>query len=254
MKQLKLIAAVATGVATVAFFGCGSSDSDEEPLTIGAASSLRTALADYRGPEGSSLPPIRISFAGSDLIASQIKQGAGIDVFAAASTTDPDALYEEGLVEKPLPYAGNEVVVAVPKDSQIDSIEDLAKPGTDLVVGGRAVPVGAYTREILDGLPAQEGEAITDNIRSEEPDVASITAKLVQGAADAGFIYSTDVLSAPDDIKAIEIPADLQAEVVYSAAVVKDADNPDAAQEYIDGLLSGSGADDLTKAGFQPAP
>ena len=82
----------------------------------------------------------------------------------------------------------------------------------------------------------------------------SITAKIVQGAADAGIIYATDVLSVPDDIKTIPIPDDLQPTIVYSAAVVKDSDRADEGTEYIDGLLRGDGAEDLKKAGFLPAP
>lgn len=234
--------------------GCGSSGSDDGSLTVGAASSLRTALEDYKGPEGSDLPPVRITFAGSDLIASQIKQGVAIDVFAAASTTDPEALYKEGLVSKPVPYATNKVVIGVPKDSKIDSIDDLGKPGVSVVIGDRAVPVGSYAREIIGDLPPNEAAAVEGNIKSEEPDVATITAKLVQGSADAGFIYATDVLSAPDDIRVVRIPAGLQPQVTYAAAVVKDSDEQQAAKEYIDGLISGTGARDLKQAGFLPAP
>lgn len=251
MKPVAL--AVALVVMPGLLSGCGSGGQDGR-LTVGAASSLRTALADYDGPEGSDLPEVRVSFAGSDLIASQIRQGAGIDVIAAASTTDPDALYEDGLVERPVEYARNQVVIGVPADSEIDSIEDLGAPGIKVVIGDDAVPVGAYARETIDALPAAEGAAIRKNIRSEEPDVASITAKIVQGAADAGFIYATDVLSAPNEVRVVEVPAGFQPDVVYSAAVVKGADDPEAAAEYIDGLLTGAGARDLREAGFLPAP
>ena len=253
-RKIVSLAALVLVTSVVALTGCGSSGSNDENLTVGAASSLRTALADYQGPDGAEIPPVRITFAGSDLIASQIRQGVGIDVIAAASTTDPDALFKDGLVEKPVAYAQNEVVIGVPVDSSINSIDDLAETGTKVVVGDAAVPVGGYTQQIIDDLPASTGSAIEDNVKSEEPDVASITAKLVQGAADAGFIYATDVLSAPDDIKAIKIPDGLQPTVIYSAAVVKDSKEPEAAAEYIDGLLTGTGAQDLKNAGFLPAP
>ncbi len=244
---------MAIGVTLLALSGCGSSGPEDDPLIVGAASSLRTALAEYQGEEDS-LEPVRVSFAGSDLIASQIRQGAGIDVIAAASTADPTALYKDGLAERPVEYARNEVVIAVPTESDIDAIEDLEKPGLDIVIGDDAVPVGTYARKIIGGLPTQTGDAIEQNVRSEEPDVSSITAKLVQGAADAGFIYATDVLSAPEDIKAVEIPETLQPTVVYSAAVVSDSPRPEDAARYIDDLLSGTGAEDLEEAGFLPAP
>ena len=40
------------------------------------------------------------------------------DVFASANTKLPDALYRKGLVEKPVVFAANRLVLAVPKDSK----------------------------------------------------------------------------------------------------------------------------------------
>ena len=72
---------------------------------------------------------MRLSFAGSDELAAQIRQGVKPDVYAAANTKLPDALYDEGLLEQPVEFATNTFVLAVPKDSEIDSIDDLtAKP------------------------------------------------------------------------------------------------------------------------------
>lgn len=243
-------ATLIAGVLAVA--GCGG-ESGEEPLTVGAASSLRTALTGY-AVGGDSPEETRVSFAGSDLIASQIRQGARIDVFAAASTAEPDSLHRDGLVGQPVPYARNEIVIGVPAGSDIASIDDLAEPGLKLVIGDDEVPVGDYARDVIDGLPPATASAIDDNVKSEEPDVASITAKLVQGAADAGLVYSTDVLSAPGKVDAIPIPRELQPEIVYSAAVVTGSDQAGEASAYIDGLLSGRGAADLKEAGFLPPP
>ena len=117
---MKLPATILAGTILGVMAGCGTSGSDDEPLTVGAASSLRTALADYAGQDDS-LDPVRVSFAGSDLIAAQIRPGAGIDGIAAASTSDPDELFKDGLVGKPVPYARNEVVIGVPAGSGIDS-------------------------------------------------------------------------------------------------------------------------------------
>ena len=57
---------------------------------------------------------MRASFAGSDELAAQIRQGVKPDVFASANTKLPDELFEEGLVEKPVVFAANELVLAVP--------------------------------------------------------------------------------------------------------------------------------------------
>ena len=91
-------------------------------------------------------------------------------------------------------------------------------------------------------------------MRSEEPDVGGIAAKLTQGAVDAGFLYVTDVAATNGRLKAIELPAELQPDVAYGVAIVKGARNGAAARDFVDGLLSGAGADALRAAGFEPPP
>ena len=176
------------------------------------------------------------------------------DVYAAANTTLPGELFKDGLVKKPTVFAGNELVIAVPANSDIDSIDDLTADDVDVVVGAESVPVGSYTREVLGRLPAAERKAITANFRSQEPDVSGVVGKLTQGAADAGFVYATDVAAAGGKLKAIKLPEDLQPKVAYGAAVVSGAAEPEAAQEFIDGLLEGEGAQAMKDAGFLPPP
>ena len=159
---------------------------------MSAAASLKTAFTEY-GRQFSDAS-VKFSFAGSDELAAQIEQGVKPDVYAAANTTLPDELHEKGLVEQPTIFAGNELVLAVPADSdKVASLEDLAKDGVTIAIGQEDVPVGSYTRTVLDKLPAEQSEAILANVRSEEPDVAGITGKLTQGAVDAGFLYLSDV-------------------------------------------------------------
>jgi ABC-type molybdate transport system substrate-binding protein len=42
--------------------------------------------------------------------------------------------------------------------------------------------------------------------------------------------------------------------VTYAAGVVKGAKQPDAGKQFVDGLVSGTCADALKKAGFGAAP
>ena len=197
---------------------------------------------------------VRMSFAGSDELAAQIRQGAKVDVFAAANTRLPDDLYADGLLEKPVEFATNEFVVAVPDGSEIDSIDDLTSEGTKIVIGSESVPIGSYTRETLAKLPADQEEAILANVRSNEPDVKGIVGKLTQGAADAGFVYVTDVNATGGELEAIELPADLEPNVTYGAGVVRKAGKPELAGKFVDGLARGTCADALSAAGFGAAP
>lgn len=232
--------------------GSGGEPSGDGTLIVLGASSLTEAVTKYgEGFEGAR---VKASFAGSDELAAQIQQGVKADVFASADTEFPQELFEEGLVEKPRVFARNELVIAVPEGSDITGLGDLAKPGTKIVIGDPSVPVGAYTREVLGRLPAGEREAIMTNVVSEETAVASIVAKLEQGAADAGFVYVTDAAAAGDELATVAIPARLRPEVAYAAAVVGDSDEPALARRYLAGLLHGRGAAALRRAGFLPPP
>ena len=147
-------------------------------------------------------------------------------------------------------FATNEFVLAVPADSDIESIEDLTAEGTKIAIGSESVPIGEYTRETLGKLPPEQEKAVLDNVRSNEPDVKGIVGKLTQGAADAGFVYVTDVNATGGDLTAIKLPADLEPEVTYGAGVVAAARQPELAQTFVDGLTNGDCATALEEAGF----
>jgi molybdate transport system substrate-binding protein len=239
VRRLALLAALA------ALAGCGGGD---EALKVSAAASLKTALTAYDNDA-------RYSFAGSDELAAQIRQGAKPDVFASANTKLPDELYAAGLVEKPVTFARNRLVVAVPaSDARVASLQDIQTPGTKLAIGSETVPVGSYTRTVLGRLPERAGSAVLRNVRSEEPDVAGIVGKLTQGAVDAGFVYISDVRASGGKLKAIELPDTLQPSVAYGAAVVKGTEHEQDARAFVDGLLEGGGRQALLGAGFEPPP
>jgi molybdate transport system substrate-binding protein len=236
--------------------GCGDDDgaddaSGSSQLVVSAAASLEPAFTAYADEAGIDA---KQSFAGSDDLAAQIRQGVKPDLFASANTTYPEDLYKEGLVEKPVVFATNTLVLAVPEGSDIASLDDISTGDVTLAIGDKGVPVGDYTREVLARLPADQSEAILGEVRSEEPDVAGIVGKLTQGAVDAGFIYRSDVDATDGEIKQIDIPRSASPDVAYGIAVTVDATEPDLAQQFVDGVVSGTGREILLDSGFGPPP
>lgn len=233
--------------------GCGSSGDGRDEVLVSAATSLKSAFTSYG--ERFEDAEAQFSFAGSDELAAQIRTGAKPDVFASANTKLPDQLFEQGLVERPRLFAANRLVLAVPaEDAKVASLDDLRRNGVTIAIGAPGVPVGAYTRRVLDRLGAADRRAILANVRSEEPDVGGISAKLGQGAADAGFLYVTDVAATNGRLNAIELPASLQPDVGYGVAIVKGAPHRAAAEAFVAGLIDGAGAEALRAAGFAPPP
>jgi molybdate transport system substrate-binding protein len=251
----RALAALAAGLAVLAA-GCGGDDEEragaaaarERPLVVSAAASLRAALTRCSGDA-------RLQFAGSDELAAQIRRGVRPDVFAAANTRLPEELAAERLLERPRTFIGNELVLAVPADGEITGLEALAAAGEEarVAIGAEGVPVGDYTRSVLDRLPADRRLAILGAVRSEEPDVAGVVGKLTQGAVDAGFVYASDVSATDGALRAIELPDALQPAVAYGAGVVRGTPSPAAARRYVDGLARGACHRALLEAGFQEA-
>ena len=230
-------------LALVLITSCGGGDdAGEEPLTVYAASSL-TEVFEELAPEH------RYNFAGSDELATQIREGAGADVYAAASPRYPDELHDEGLVGRPTVFATNRLVLIVPEENERDiaRIEHLTRSGTKLVLGAAGVPVGDYTREVVANLGLAQ---ILDNVVSEEENVKGVLAKVALGEADAGFVYATDARAAAADVTTIELPARGRADVRYPIAVVDDTERPDDAQAFIDLVRGPEGRRALRRAGF----
>jgi molybdate transport system substrate-binding protein len=228
-----------------ALSACGSSD---PVLRVSAAASLQKAFTQY----GRSFlrDHIAFSFAGSDELAAQIEQGALPDVFASANLKLPAQLYAKGLVERPVEFAANRLVLAVPRDSRLVDIAGVERPAVSLAVGTPTVPVGAYTTTVLSRLPLSERDRITANVRDRESDVTGIVGKLTEGAAQAGFVYATDVAATNGALRAIQLPSALQPRVGYAVAVVRGSPHAKQARAFIRGLLHGAGRADLRADGF----
>ena len=143
----------------------------------------------------------------------------------------PTSSTSEGLLSKPVEFATNEFVLAVPEGSDIELAR---RPHGEGREDRDRLGVGAdrllHARVAAKLPPAQE-KAILANVRSNEPDVKGIVGKLTQGAADAGFVYVTDVNATDGELKAIELPRALEPDVTYGAGVVEGAKQPEPAAD-----------------------
>ena len=215
-------------------------------ITVYAAASLTDVF-----PKIDSGP--KYSFAGSNTLAAQITLGAPADVFASANTTLPAQLFAKGLVQKPVVFTRNRLVLIVPtaNPADIHSVYDLSKPGIKLVIAAAAVPVGSYTLQVLKQMGLT---SVLSNVVSRESDVRDVLAKVALGEADAGFVYSTDARTVPGKVTVIKVPAWAQPKVTYSMAVVSASGNQAAAARFIQEVLSKAGQKAMLSYGFLPIP
>jgi molybdate transport system substrate-binding protein len=211
-------------------------------LTVYAASSLTEVFPKIEARA-------RYSFAGSDDLALQIRQGAPADVFASASPKYTQDLYRRGLVERPRTFARNRLTLIVPRSNPagIRTVSDLRRPGIRLVLAASSVPIGKYARQVLARLGLN---AALRNVVSDERDVKGVVGKVVLGEADAGLVYVTDVKPVAGKVRAIAVPARGQPTVRYEIAVVRASRHATAARAFVARVLGEVGRGHLTAAGF----
>jgi molybdate transport system substrate-binding protein len=216
-------------------------------LTVLAASSLtdafRTAGASYE----KSHPGTRVtfSFAGSQELAAQVRQGAPADALVTADNRTMDGLTSD--TTTPAVIAKNRLVIATGKGNpeKVGSLEDLADTRLKVVLAAPEVPVGRYSKKILDA------QNIEVKAVSQEPNVRAVLSKVELGEADAGLVYRTDATSARGKVDAVEIPDDQNAVASYPAATLKTSQNAEAAAAFVQWLRGPEAQKILRDAGFQ---
>jgi len=205
---------------------------------------------------------VELNFANSNTLAEQILQGAPADVFAPAALDFMEKLVEKDRVnaQSVKLFARNQLVVILPKSNPADlhTLQDLAKPGIKLVMGAKKGPQGKYVEAFLSNASASADfgadykDAVYANVVSYESTAKSVVSKVVLGEADAGIAYITDAASAADKVLTIPIPEALNVIAEYPIAPLKEASNPQLAQQFVDFVLSPEGQQILAKYGFLP--
>jgi molybdate transport system substrate-binding protein len=238
-----VVAVLAALVATIALASPARDERAAARPVVLAAASLTEVLPRI-------FPDATYSFGSSNSLAEQVRRGAPFDIYLSASPVYTQALYREQLTRKPVEFATNSLVIIVPRSNpaKIKSVFDLAKrPKLKLVVAGPKVPIGLYTREVLQRLGLLR---VLKKTVSLEPDVKGIVGKVALGQADAGFVYLTDVAPVASRVRAIRIPARAQPTVVYELAIARDPTDVEAAQDFVISVLGPDGRRQLRAARF----
>jgi molybdate transport system substrate-binding protein len=195
-------------------------------------------------------PSAKYTFGGSGALEADIEEGAPADVFAAASPKQPAQLYATGLVDKPVEFATNTLVLIVPtgNPAHIESVAGITKPGVKLVICDATVPCGEYARTAFKNLGITA--AAMKNVVSQTTDVTQTMAEVALGQADAGFVYITDAKAANGKVTVVRLPAKAKPNTKDFIAVVKSSANDAAAKAFVARVLSPAGQAKLQAAGF----
>ncbi len=242
-----LMAAVITPVASA------------ETVRVFAAASLMEAFRDVGAlyEQQHAGDAIELSFAGSQVLRTQIEQGAPADVFASADVAHAEALEAAGLLGPSKVFARNRLVVVVPAGSpRVKGLQDVARPGVKVLVAGPTVPVGRYTTQALAklgaaGLYGDDFQTrVQANIVSLETNVRAVLSKVALGEADAGFVYVTDAATSAQKVQVIDVPERYNVVAEYPIGVVTKSAAAMRAEAFVDLVLGPEGQAILRKYGF----
>lgn len=267
MRTRPAVIALATLLGTVA---CGGGTAEDGPpgegevfsgdegdpgltgtLTVFAAASLTdvfTELGEDLMAENSSLE-VQFNFAGSSALATQIMQGAPADVFAAADQAQMTVVTGEDLhASAPAVFTENVLQIAVPAGNPagVTGLQDFAREELALAVCAPDVPCGTAAEQVFDTAGVA---AVPDTL---EEDVRAALTKVELDEVDAALVYASDVAAAGDAVEGIDFPEADDAVNEYPICVLAAAPNPDAAQAFVDLVLSDEGQAALEAAGFRP--
>jgi molybdate transport system substrate-binding protein len=197
----------------------------------------------------------RYSFGGSNTLQLQIERGAPADVFASASPNEAQALFRQGLCDRPVTFAINRMVLLIPNANpgNVTSVYSLRSGGRRLSIGTAGVPIGAYTRQLLRRM--RLSGILTANRVSQQTNVGQVAFQVALGSADAGFVYYTDGLAVKDRTRMISLPKWAQPPVRYQICTVKRAGSDTAgAKAFIDQVTGKAGRGALKAYGFGLPP
>ena len=249
-----------SALTIIVALGCsGTENAPRGSILVSAAISLIEGVepiaAEFETLTGTR---VRLNLAGSDTLATQIIDGAPVDLFLSANVEQMERLAARDLVDlaTTVELVSNQLVVVVPGNRGGSVVEpsDLLSASVRRVAIGDpdGVPAGLYAKTYL------ETHGIWDELHGKivpTRDVRAALAAVEAGNADAGFVYRTDLFASLDVRLAFEIPPGDGPHIRYPAAVLRDAPSPDVARQFLTALQTPAARARFEAAGFLvPAP
>ena len=253
MNERGTLPRLSIAVALTACLTAGCREAERLDATVLAAASLSEAFTEIAERYERAHPgtEVALELAASSSLAAQVRAGAQFDVLATADERTMAEVRRAELVGRPVTFATNRLVVIVPADNPGDvrGIEDLARPGTAVVLALPDVPAGTYARRVFKALGIAEG--LEANVVSNALDVKAVVAAVSLGEADAGIVYATDVTAASRSrLRVFPIPARVSVRAMYPIAVAANPEHPAGARAFLDIVLSETGREILAANGF----
>ena len=160
---------------------------------------------------------LKFNFAGSATLATQIQQGAPVDIVALADIANMERVLVSGDIDRKsvTTLVRNRLAILVQRGNprKINSLNDLARAGLRVVLCDLAQPCGKYAATVL----ANANVGLT--VASREASASGVVLRVGLGEADAGIAYISDGIVAGDKVDAVKIAENLNMIAEYPIGV-----------------------------------
>lgn len=270
MKAKKLLSLLLALAMVFALAACSSNDEPEarEEVVVFAAASMTETLNQIKETyEKDHNVTLTFNFDSSGTLKTQIQEGADCDLFISAGQKQMNQLditadkevNTEGLdfvaSDSRVNLLENKVVLVVPEGNPkgIEGFDDLAAKLADgsvlMAMGNSDVPVGQYTQNILAYYKLDETALANAGTITYGTNVKEVTTQVSEGSVDCGIVYCTDAFSAGLTV-VDSATKDMCGQVIYPAAVMKNAKHADAAKAFLEYLQSDAAMKVFENVGF----
>lgn len=257
----RILSLFLTAALLLSVSACASKDQSEEPVEVicYAAASMTETLTQIKvlyEKEHSGVT-ITFNFDSSGTLKTQIQEGASCDLFISAGQKQMDEL---DIVDSGsrINLLENKVALVVLEGNPkgINSFQQLAErlPTGELLfaMGNSDVPVGQYTQKIFSYYGLNKDELTQAGAITYGSNVKEVTTQVSEASVDCGVVYCTDAFSAGLTV-VDSATAEMCGQIIYPAAVLKTAQQPEAAQDFLDFLTTQPAMELFEAVGFSPA-
>ncbi len=196
---------------------------------------------------------LKVNPGSSNSLAGQIIAGAPADLFLSASPEWADKVNEAKLSAQQVKLLTNKLVLIVPKGNPagITEPKDLTKAAVKkIALAGEKVPAGKYADQALTKLGLLN-DLVKEKRIVRGQDVRTALAYVERGEAEAGIVYSTDLVGAKNVERIGEFDPKLHDEIVYVLVLLKRGQGNPAAKGFFEFLKSDEANETYQKFGFE---
>jgi molybdate transport system substrate-binding protein len=245
--------------------------SDKNEITVFAAASMKYSLDEVISEFKTDYPQyeVRTNYDSSGTLAQQILAAAGADIFISASKGSMDKVAQSIYLPSRYNMLENKLVAIIAsgvKPPELDGADEASsiKLVMAWIMGGKMlsignyigdspVPAGEYAYKLLNSYDANFFNAVSKQGKlSLAQNVTAVLTQVASGAADIGFVYSTDAATRPQDVKTLLTLTPLT-KIVYPAAILDGSKNKESVKTFFNYLKTDKAKEIFIKYGFKTA-